>query len=84
MATDDESEYGGVGGVIQPAAKGHNALTAQEKRTVNAVYRHRMAGVDVTIPPSDLHRPFVDEILAELPDRTAGRTPNEAEGENVS
>jgi len=84
MATDDESEYGGVSGVIQPAAKGHAALSAQEKRFVNAVFRKRMAGIDVTLPPDDLHRPAVDEVLADLPVRTAGRIPSEAEGENVS
>ena len=84
MATDEGSEYGGVAGVIQPAALGHSELTAQEKRFVNAVYRKRMAGVDVNIPPTDLHRPAVDAVLADLPVRTAGRTPDEAEGENVS
>lgn len=84
MATDEGTEYGGVGGVIQPAALGHTDLTARQKRLVNAVYRKRMAGIDVTIPLDDLHRPGVDEVLEGLPARTAGRTPDEAEGENVS
>jgi hypothetical protein len=84
MATDEGTEFGGVAGIIQPAALGHTELTAREKRMVNAIHRHRMAGVDVTIPRDDLHRPAVDEILKELPTRTAGRTPDEAEGENVS
>lgn len=84
MATEYETEYGGVAGVIQPAAKGHVDLPAGERRMINAVYRKRMAGVDPTIPKDDLHRPAVDEILEGMPVRTAGRVPSEAEGEIVS
>jgi hypothetical protein len=89
MATDEHSEYGGGPNVIQTAADGHVDLTAKERRFINAVYRHRMAGIDESIPPTDLHRSAVDAVLADLDNtkgtgRTAGRTPDEAIGENVS
>jgi hypothetical protein len=89
MATEYESEYGGVSNVIQPAAKGHVDLTAKERRFINASYRRRTAGVDFSLPETDLHRPYVDEVLADFDNskgtgRTAGRTPDEAVGENVS
>jgi hypothetical protein len=94
MATED-SEYGGSSGIIQPrirpgdGGEGHIDLTAAQKRFVNAVYRRRMAGIDETIPADDLHRPGVDAVLADLDNskgtgRTAGRTPDEAEGESIS
>lgn len=89
MATDEHGEYSGGPHVIQTAADGHVALPSKERRFINAVYRKRMAGIDVTIPPTDLHRPGVDAVLADLDNskgtgRTAGRTPDEAIGENIS
>lgn len=89
MATDEGSEYSGGPNIIQKAKDGHVDLTAQEKRTVNAIYRSRMAGIDVTIPPTDLHRPAVDEVLALFDNSkdtgiTAGRTPDETVGEVVT
>lgn len=104
MAKDDGTEYGGSAGIIQPKIRpdggsGHTQLTAREQRMVGAIYRKRMAGVDVTIPEDDLHRPAVDAVLADLdgtgtsdyvsrdgsvPGRTAGRGPDEVNGESVS
>lgn len=89
MATDEASEYGGGPHVIQTAADGHVDLPAKERRFINAVFRKRMAGIDVTIPEDDAHRPGVDAVLADLDNskgtgRTAGRTPDEAIGENIS
>lgn len=84
VAIDEGSEYGGKAGIIQKAADGHVDLPAKERRFVNAVYARRTAGVDFTLPETDLHRPYVDEVLADLPIRTAGRTPTETEGDQVS
>jgi len=84
MATDEESEYGGRAGIIQKAADGHVDLTAREQRFVRQVYIRRTAGIDETIPSTDLHRPHVDEVLADLPKRTNGRTPDETIGEQIS
>jgi hypothetical protein len=89
MATDEPGEYSGGPHVIQTNADGHVTLPSKERRFINAVYRKRMAGIDVTIPADDLHRPGVDAVLADLDNskgtgRTAGRTPDEAIGENIS
>lgn len=89
MATDEASEYGGGPNVIQTAADGHVDLTAKERRFINAVFRKRTAGVDFDLPLTDLHRPGVDAVLADLDNtkgtgRTAGRTPDEAIGESIS
>jgi len=89
MAKDEASEYGGGPHVIQTAADGHVDLPAKERRFINAVYRRRMAGIDVNLPPDDLHRPGVDAVLADLDNskgtgRTAGRTPDEATGDSIS
>jgi hypothetical protein len=83
MATD-ETEYGGKSGIIQKAEDGHVDLTPRERRLVNAIYSKRTAGVDFALPENDLHRPFVDELVKDLPIRTNGRTPDETEGDSVS
>jgi hypothetical protein len=89
MAIDEAGEYSGGPNIIQKAQDGHVDLTAREKREINAIYRHRMAGIDVSIPPTDLHRPAVDAVLAKFDNSkdtgiTAGRTPDEAVGEVVT
>lgn len=81
---DEGTEYGGNAGIIQKAEDGHVNLTARERRLVNAIYRNRTAGVDFTLPENDLHRPFVDELIKDLPTRTNGRTPDETEGDSIS
>lgn len=84
MPADFETEYGGKSGIIQTAADGHVTLPGKERRLINAIYRRRTAGVDFDLPTNDVHRPFVDALIQDLPTRTNGRTPDEAEGDSIS
>ena len=84
MAIDEGSEYGGKAGIIQKAVDGHVDLPAKERRFVNASWAKRTAGVDFNLPLDDLHRPYVDEVIADMATRTSGRTPDETEGDIVS
>lgn len=72
----DETEYGGRGGLIQSSADGHVDLTARENRMVHRIWGSRTAGL-MELPEGDLHYQDVNEIRQELPVRTHGRGPDE-------
>jgi hypothetical protein len=69
-----ETEYGGKDGPIQLAEDGHVDLTAQEQSTLLRSEGIRGAGMDVTIPETDLHRAAVDEYLKDRETRFNGYT----------
>jgi hypothetical protein len=81
---NEDSEYGGTHGGIQPAEKGHQQMTARENRTVQTVYSGRTAPiVNGELPSTDMHYDGYREIVDNLPIRTWGRTPDEQPPDRV-